>query len=209
MRLADAEVIEAELASYYDDEGDERLSRPIEPERLRARDCVLRALAQAEPKSVLEVGSGPGRDAAAFIDAGHRYVAVDLSIQHAKRCRSTGGAVARASVRRLPFRASCFDLIWTMSTLMHVPDSAIDLALSELSRVLKPGGMAAIGVWGGPDVEERSETDRLPGKQARFFSRRSSERWRSMLAAVGRVDAFETWGDDDKFFYQWAVVTRR
>ena len=115
--------------------------------------------------------------------------------------------MARASVRHLPFRTAAFDSVWSMSTLMHVPDSAIATALSEVARVLKPGGAAAIGVWGGRDVEGYSREDQVAGRTPRLFSRRSDERWRSMLGAIGNVEVFETWRDDDHdFYYQWATV---
>lgn len=181
MPSRDPADVEAELAAYYDDEGDERLRRPIDPRRLAARDRFIASLAISGAQCILEVGSGPGRDAARFIEAGYRHVAVDLSIEHARRCQTTGAQMVRASVRGLPFRDASFDSVWTMSTLMHVPDSAIAVALSELSRVLRPGGTAAIGVWGGADVEEYSREDRVAGRTPRLFSRRSDQRWRSML----------------------------
>lgn len=201
-------AVEAELASYYDREGDLRLSQPVDPQRLAARERFLASLAAVHPRRVLEIGSGPGRDAVAFLEAGHRYVAVDLSIEHARRCRATGAAVVLASARVLPFADASFDALWSMSTLMHVPESAIGAALAELARVLAPGGTAAIGVWGGVDVEAHSPEDRAAGRAPRLFSRRSDDRWRSMLAALGTVEAFETWGDDAEFRYQWAVVRK-
>ena len=199
----DPRQVEAELAAYYDAEGDERLRRPVEPDRLAARGRFVESLS-GRLRSVLEIGSGPGRDAAAFLAAGHRYTAVDLSVEHARRCRATASAVAVASVRQLPFRTASFDAIWTMSTLMHVPDVAIGGALAEVARVLKPGAVAAIGVWGGPDIEERMSK----GERVRLFSRRSNERWTAMLAGIGTVERFDTWDPDDDpdFFYQFAVV---
>lgn len=201
-------AVEAELAAYYDNEGDGRLSRPMDSQRLAARERFLESLAAGPRRRVLEVGSGPGRDAIAFLEAGHWYVAVDLSIEHARRCRATGASVVLASARRLPFTDASFDALWSMSTLMHVPESAIGSALAELARVLAPGGTAAIGVWGGVDVEAYSPENREAGRAPRLFSRRSDERWRSMLATLGIVEAFETWGDDAEFRYQWAVVRR-
>lgn len=209
MDSVDPVDVETSLAAYYDEEGDERLNRPMDPRRVAARDGFLATIATGGERCVLEIGSGPGRDAAAFINAGHCHIAVELSGEHARRCQTTGSRVIRASVRRLPFPTASFDSIWTMSTLMHVPDSAIVLALSEVTRVLKPGGVAAIGVWGGPDVEELSSEDQLRGREPRLFSRRSNKRWRGMLDGIGTVEDFKTWGDDHDFFYQWATVRRR
>ncbi len=206
MASLDPTEVEAALATYYDQEGDERLSWPVDPHRLAARDGFLESLPSGAKGCILEIGSGPGRDATAFVEAGHDYIAIDLCIEHLRRCRTTGALVALASVRGLPFPSASFDAVWTMSTLMHVPDSAINLALSEVSRVLKPGGVAAVGVWGGPDVEDHSIDDRRRGREPRLFSRRSNDRWRSMLTAIGTVEVFKNWGDDDDFFYQWALV---
>ena len=207
MGALDPTAVEASLTAYYDDEGDDRLHQPIEPRRLAMRGSFLESLSERR-RHILEIGAGPGRDAAAFIAAGHHFFAMDLSMEHARRCRSTGARVVRATVRRLPFRQASFDSLWTMSTLMHVPDSAIGSALAEVSRVLKPGGAAAIGVWGGPDVEDYREEDLEKGRTARLFSRRSDHRWREMLAEIGTVEFFETWGSNDDFLYQFAVVRR-
>lgn len=114
----------------------------------------------------------------------------------------------RASVRHLPCRRETVDVVWSMSTLMHVPDSAIEGSLDEVRRVLAPGGRAVIGVWGGRDVEEHSDKDAATGRPPRLFARRSDERWRTMLGRIGAVETFETWDDGDDFAYQWAVVPR-
>ncbi|MBW8826678.1 MAG: class I SAM-dependent methyltransferase [Acidobacteria bacterium] len=209
MEPLDPVQVEAALASYYDQEGEERLTRSVDPRRQAARDGFLASLSTGVPRAVLEIGAGPGRDTTAFLDAGHRYVAVDPSIEHARRCHRTGAPVVLASARQLPFPTASFDAVWTMSMLMHIPNSAIDLALAEVTRVLVPGGIAALGVWGGPDVENHSQDEVRNGRPPRLFSRRSNERWRSMLADVGSVEAFETWGGDVDFFYQWAVVRKR
>jgi SAM-dependent methyltransferase len=202
----DADAVERSLAAYYEQEAGDRAGRPLDPPRVAARDRFLARLADHRPR-VLEVGVGPGRDAAAFVAAGMPVVGIDLAVDHARRARHAGAATLVATVRRLPFADAAFGAVWTMSTLMHVPDAVIADALAELRRVLAPGGLAAIGVWGGPDVEHVGDANRFG--PPRFFSRRSPARWRSLLATVGAVDEFEGWeprsGD---FAYQWAVVRR-
>jgi SAM-dependent methyltransferase len=154
---------------------------------------------------MLEVGIGPGRDSTAFVAAGIPIVGIDLSLEHAQRAGSTGAAAVVATVRRLPFGDSAFTALWTMSTLMHVPNEAIAEVLAELRRVLAPGALAAIGVWGGPDVEHHSDIDILD--PPRFFSRRSDGRWRSLLSILGSIEDFVTWGPEGGgFWYQWALV---
>jgi len=51
---------------------------------------------------------------------------------------------ALADVRALPFAAETFDLVYSMGTIEHFPDYAV--AVDEIFRVLKPGGVAIIGV---------------------------------------------------------------
>lgn len=199
-----AAKVERDLAAYYDQEAEERANRELIAERLNARAAFIAAHRERGVR-LLEVGTGPGRDAGAFVDSGMSTFGVDLSPEFARYAARADVAMANATVRALPFRDESFDLLWSMSTLMHVPDSAIDLALAELRRVLRPGGVAALGVWGG---EDRAEL--LPNKYGpRYFCRRSDTRWQAMLASLGEVEEFDTWhraGED--FYYQWAVVRR-
>ena len=195
----DPRAIERELAIYYDAEGEARSTRPLLGVRLEARERFL----STTSGTVLEIGSGPGRDASAFLEAGLDYVAVDLSIEHARRCRATGAAIALATARHLPFPRASFDAVWSMSTLMHVPESAIDAVLVEVAHVLRPRGRATIGVWGGRDVEEYSDED-----PPRLFSQRSVDRWVRMLGAVGDIESSETSMVDGDSCYHVVVVRR-
>jgi len=201
----DPVAVEADLIAYYDGE-EHRASRPLDERRVAARSAFVRSLARSS--LVLEVGSGPGRDAEGFLDSGLRYVALDLSFQHARRCRATGAPVVQASARHLPVRDSCVDAVWTMSTLMHVPEGAILGVLDEVRRVLAPGGVAAVGVWGGFDDERTNDQDIGTGRPPRLFSHRSDGRWLSMLERVGTIEAFETWDDGGDWTYQWSIVRR-
>lgn len=203
----DPGLIEAQIAEYYDLEGDERSTRPIDPRRVGARARFSASLGEHERTRVLDLGSGPGRDAVPLRNAGLDVVAVDLSMEHARRCRATGVDVVRASARHLPFEDGVFGAVWSMSTLMHVPNSVIEHTLGEVRRVLRPGGTAAVGVWGGPNLEEHSEMDREADRPRRLFSRRAERTWEEMLTVIGTVEDTDRWGDSD-FFYHLVVVRR-
>ncbi|MGH9212117.1 MAG: class I SAM-dependent methyltransferase [Acidimicrobiales bacterium] len=114
---------------------------------------VEAARSGARGRRVLEVGTGPGRDAVALVEAGLAVVGVDLSFGHAARAASRGLSITVASARRLPFATGSIGAVWSMSTLMHVPGVAIESVMHEIARVVVPGGTVAIGVWGGPDTE--------------------------------------------------------
>ena len=206
-------AIERDTARYYDAEQG-RECRPLDPRRIAVRDRFIEAVhADGRERATLEIGTGPGRDALALIDAGVPVIGVDLSLGHAVRASAAGVTMTVASARALPIASNSIDALWSMSTLMHIPDVAIEAAMLEIARILAPGATVAVGVWGGPDVEHFSEVDPTsPATGRRLFSRRSENRWRSLLEVVGRIDEFEVWDDstdDSAFRYHVAFLTGR
>lgn len=197
---------ERELAAYYDQDAADRAVKALDADRIAARDHFLRHVLRGPDVRLLELGTGVGRDSAAFVAAGVRPFGVDLSLEQSRHAARLGARQVVGSVRRLPFTSQAFDAVWTMSVLMHVPNVEIEVVLGELRRVLRPGGVAAIGVWGGDDVEHRRTQD--PYRPARLFSRRSNAVWRSLLQTIGPVRAFETWAHGDGWWYQLAYVQR-
>ncbi|MEE2853215.1 MAG: class I SAM-dependent methyltransferase [Actinomycetota bacterium] len=113
--------------------------------------------AHGEPlcgRTLLDVGGGPGYFAAAFTDAGLRYVGVepDPSEMHAAGpavARGTGTFV-RASGMALPFAEDSVDICLSSNVAEHVP-RPWQLG-AEMLRVTKPGGLAVLSytVWLGP-----------------------------------------------------------
>lgn len=205
----DPVAVERDLAAFYDLEGPGHLERAVDPRREQARRAFVERLAGIPAPTVLEVGPGPGRDAAAFVAAGIRHVGLELSLGHARLCARTGSLVVAGSVRAVPLVAHAVAAVWSMSTLMHVPNSAIEPALAELARTVVPGGLMAIGVWGGIDDESPSAHDlRFDDRPARLFSRRSDATWVGLLSTIGTLESFETWGADEEFHYQLAVLHR-
>lgn len=198
-------TLDEDLATFYDRDAAARAQRDVDPQRVAHREEFATLLQREGRTTVLEVGTGPGRDAAALIAAGFQVSGVDLSAEHVRMARQVGVDAHRASVLAMPFPARRFDAGWTMSTLMHVPDAQVGEALAAIADRLVDGAPLAVGLWGGVDREGVSERDAAP---RRFFSLRSHERARAMLADIGRVERFETWeraGGGD-WQYQWAIV---
>jgi SAM-dependent methyltransferase len=202
--------LESELAAFYDREAHDRAARTIDPERVRHRDTFA-DLAVSEGRSrVLEVGVGPGRDAAAFLARGCRVVGIDLSLEHARLATAAGAPSVRASVLHLPVRPRSFDVAYSVSTLLHVPDDDVDDALDQITSALVPGAPAAIGVWGGQDWSGRAPFDD-GAEPGRTYFLRSHDRWRAILAEHGEVERFDTWAAPDlnDWVYQWTVLRVR
>ncbi|HET9946049.1 MAG TPA: class I SAM-dependent methyltransferase, partial [Actinomycetes bacterium] len=114
--------LEADLAAYYDQEAGERAERDLQPRRVEHRAAFLDLLAAEGRRTLVEIGTGPGVDARAFLAEGLAVSGVDLSPEHVRRAREAGVDAVVGSVLDLPYADGSFDAGWTMSTLLHVPD---------------------------------------------------------------------------------------
>jgi SAM-dependent methyltransferase len=83
-------------------------------------------------KKCLEIGSSKGL----FQDLVHDYTGVDVAEHLTDRYHKPYVVVTDAC---LPFPDSHFDAVFTYATHEHIPE--IELALEEIVRVLKPGGV--------------------------------------------------------------------
>ena len=206
---------EADLAVFYDREAAVGSTRAMTPHRVQCRDRFIRLLKDEHRHSLFELGCGTGVEGLEFVRAGLHYIGVDLSGESVRLARSRGLDVSVASGRSLPFPDNSFSAVWTMSTLLHVPNGRIHDVVSELVRVSAPGAPIAVGLWSGNDEEVLNpEDDEEP---RRFFSRRSDETVRRIFGEHGEVEHFQTWpegtGDESgpgrgawKQHYQFLVL---
>ena len=103
------------------------------------KELLVQTILAHRPTRVLEVGSGTGALAQRLIDAGiGDYTALDISERMVELARARGIAAAVGDVQSLPFADAEFDCVIASWMLYHVPD--LDLGLSEIARVLQPGG---------------------------------------------------------------------
>ena len=117
------------------------------------------------------------------------------------------------SATDLPFDDDIFDAVWSMSTLMHFDDAELAAALSEIVRVLVPGGLFAVGMWGAAELtvgtlaEPAAEPDKTYGPP-RYFHRRTDAMVRERLGAHGEVESWWTRPSSpgSSHRYQYAVV---
>jgi len=100
-----------------------------------AIDSVL----EMQPRRVLEVGCGEGELAQRLMnDLRADVIALDQSPRMVELTMARGVDARVGDVQELPFPDESFDVAVAAWMLFHVP--ALDLALSELARVLTPGG---------------------------------------------------------------------
>jgi malonyl-CoA O-methyltransferase len=122
------------------------------------QDRMLAAIAEiaAGPRRVLDVGSGTGALLARLAAArpALRTAAIDLApgMAAATRARLPAALVAAADADALPFRDGAFDLVLSTSTLQWLP--RLEPAFAEARRVLAPGGVLAVALFGARTLHE-------------------------------------------------------
>ncbi len=126
-QYATPDNLRARKSAYANAEGDD------------PRQFALEAVAAAEPQRVLEVGGGEGELAQRIVEElGAELVGIDQSEAMVEAQRAKGIDARVGDVRALPFDNGEFDVAVAAWMLYHVPE--LDGALSELRRVLRPGG---------------------------------------------------------------------
>lgn len=107
-------------------------------------------------KSVLEVGCGMGTHAEMLACAGARLAAVDITHRAVEATRrrfelfGLSGRIERADAERLPFQDESFDWVWSWGVIHH--SSSPERCLSEITRVLRPGGRVLLMVYYRPSL---------------------------------------------------------
>jgi ubiquinone/menaquinone biosynthesis C-methylase UbiE len=102
-------------------------------------------------KRVLEIGFGTGTDLVQFARGGAMVTGVDLtprSIEIARRrfeVYGLTGEFAIGDAENLSFPNANFDVVYSFGVLHHTPDT--QHAVSEIHRVLKPGGTAIVMIY--------------------------------------------------------------
>jgi SAM-dependent methyltransferase len=140
---------------------------------------------------LLDLGCGAGRHAFEAARRGAQVVALDTDRGELERVRAIAAAMAEAGeiqppasltatagdATRMPLPDSSFDLVIAAEILEHIP--ADQRAMDEISRVLRPGGIAAVTVpsW----LPERvcwalsDDYHNVPGGHVRIFTRSELE----------------------------------
>lgn len=93
-------------------------------------------------REVLEVGCGTGMILKEIAPFAKRAVGLDISPGMLEKARERGLEVVEGSADALPFPDQSFDAVYSFKVLAHV--EAIQQAMREVARVLRPGGRAAL-----------------------------------------------------------------
>lgn len=132
-------------------------------------------------ESLLDIGCGGGRVADICAQSKVQYVGVDLSEKMVERSKKEfpGREFHIADMQVLPFADGAFDHVIAVASFHHLPDIESRLkALSEMARVVKPGGMILLLNWNL--LQPRFWSLRLGSVAARFNGKKQYG-WRDVL----------------------------
>lgn len=157
-----------ELRLAYDRAADERDKKEISPWKFSERQAYLQLLQREGKEKLLEIGAGPGRDSLFFQENGLQVVSTDLSPQMVRLCRQKGLEAYEMDFLNLNFAGANFDAVFALSCLLHVPKADLGDVLLEIRRVMAPGGLFFLGVYGGIERDGSWEDDKHVPK--RYFA---------------------------------------
>jgi demethylmenaquinone methyltransferase/2-methoxy-6-polyprenyl-1,4-benzoquinol methylase len=115
----------------------------------RWRRQMVRSLDGPRGSLTLDVAAGTGSVTRALLAKGHRVVSLDQSPAMIGRIDSAGVSRVLATAEHLPFADRSVDALTAGYLLRYVDD--LPNALSELARVLRPGGTIAMLEFGRPE----------------------------------------------------------
>jgi SAM-dependent methyltransferase len=122
-------------------------------EGANAEEMAYDAVAEASPKTVLEVGCGMGEVAERIQkDLRADVRALDISERMVDLTRERGVRAEVGDVQSLAFADGEFDCVVANWVLYHVPD--VDRAVREIARVLKPDGRLVAATLGTDHMVE-------------------------------------------------------
>ena len=163
-------------------------------------------LAQLPPGgTVLELGTGNGRDAAAMLAAGFAVTPSDASPELAQQAEARLGRPVRIMAFSQLDDIAAYDGIWACAALLHAPADELTSDLARFHRALRPGGLFVASFKAGRG-EGRDQFGRYYNypDQARLAAHyAAAASWRS-VAVVERAGS-----GYDNLPTRWLWVTAR
>jgi len=141
-------------------------------------EALLRHLPGPSAQRILDLGCGPGRDLATFLELGHDPVGLDGAPAFVEMARgATGCEVWHQDFVHLELPEERFDGVFANAVLFHVPTQELARVLVELRRALVTGGVLFCSNPRGPDVEGQ--------RGLRYGAYLTLETWSGFVTAAG------------------------
>jgi len=192
--------LKANLISAYNQQAEERSKHGIEDWKAAERATFLSMLQQENKQSLLEIGAGHGRDSIFFQEQGFAVTCIDLSPEMVRQCQQKGLTAFIMDMVNLEFEQASFDAVYALNSFLHLSKQEFPIALKKVYRVLQPGGLFYLGLYGGVDFEGIWENDSYIPK--RFFSFYTDENLKKILSDLFGILYFRSivFGEETRDF---------
>jgi ubiquinone/menaquinone biosynthesis C-methylase UbiE len=137
-------------------------------EHLPALDEVAQRFQAESCHTVLDLGCGNGRHVVALAGMGFQVIGLDISLtglklsqQWLEESQQQAALVQSDSRHPLPLAENCLDGLLSTQVIHHALQDEVLLAISEIYRVLKPGGSAFVTVPCRSRSQRRSNSQQI------------------------------------------------
>ena len=142
-----------DLRKTYDRQANQRDAGSIQEWKVEERSKFLSLLQKEDKLTLLEIGSGPGRDGVFFQKQGLQVTCIDLSPEMIRLCHQKGMTAYVMDMADLTFAANSFDAVYALNSLLHLTKAELPTVLKKIDSILAPTGLFFMGVYGGDEFE--------------------------------------------------------
>jgi len=175
------------MTNYYDENAKSFFETTV---HLDLKDLYEPFLTRLPKFSVImDLGCGPGRDAAYFKSLGHKVVAIDSSKELAKLANENFGVVVQVRDFKSIDYTEEFDGVWACASLLHVQKKDLPEIFLKVEKALKKSGTVYASFKYGEFDGERN---------GRHFSDFTEKELKRMLAEFTRLTIRNAWTTIDR-----------
>ncbi len=150
---------------------------------------------------ILDLGSGPGREAQYFYELGYKIICSDFSRTALEFCMDKGINSVLNDMENPSFKERSFDGIWAHNSIIHLPKIRIKENIGKIYHLTKSKGVIYFGIKEG-NFEGYEELERYPGEK-RFVALYEDDEMKSILKRKFKI--VNSWkrefGEDKKEIY--------
>ena len=184
----------SDLRTAYNQSAEQRDQGTKSTWKLEARQVFLEQLQHEGKTRLLEIGAGPGADGRFFQDNNFTVTCTDLSPEMVRLCREKGLDAHVMDFLNLDFPDAHFDAVYALNCLLHVPKADLPRVLQAVRRVIKPGGLLFMTVYGGIEQEAAWPDDDHEPK--RFFAMYTDAQIQVIAARYFQLEQFTAVDND-------------
>ena len=183
-----------DLRNAYNQSAEKRNQSQKSAWKLNARQAFLAQLQQEGKTKLLEIGAGPGDDGRFFQDNDLTVTCTDLSPEMVRLCQEKGLDAHVMDFLSLDFPDAHFDAVYALNCLLHVPKADLPRVLQAVRRVIKPGGLLFMTVYGGIEQEAAWPDD--DHEPQRFFAMYTDKQIQAATARYFQLEQFTAVDND-------------